>query len=63
MKTYTPPQGLRNRFFTLQQQIASEHNARGRGVVYRTPSDWALAGAAHSPRGMEALARAYTQPI
>ena len=60
---YTPPRRLRKWFDTLQQQIANEHNARGRGVVRRTPSDRALAGAAHSACGMEALARAYTRPI
>jgi hypothetical protein len=60
---YTSMRGLRKRFVVKQQQIVDEQNARGHGVVRRTPSDRALAGAAHSDRGMEALARAYTQPI
>lgn len=60
---YHPPQRLRKVFENWQLQLASEHNARGRGVVRRTPSDAALADAAHSARGIEALARAYTRPI
>ncbi len=64
MKTYTPPRVLRNTFITLQQEVAREHNRRGRGVVLRTPSDAALADAAHGgARGMEALARAFTRAI